>query len=66
VTDGTNFQPEVTLRNAIRQMLKEEEAYGSGETVSSIEIIYHHIIQRNAAGERFPNGFTACRHKKTA
>lgn len=33
VTDATNFQPELTLRNAIRQRLKEEEAYGSGATV---------------------------------
>ena len=66
VTDGTNFQPEVTLRNAIRQMLKNEEAYGSGETVSIIEIIYHHIVQKNAAGKRVPNGFTTCGYKKTA
>ncbi|EGN99571.1 hypothetical protein SERLA73DRAFT_106177, partial [Serpula lacrymans var. lacrymans S7.3] len=28
VTDQTNFQPEITLRNAIRRMLAEEEATG--------------------------------------
>lgn len=32
-TDITNFQPEATLRNALRQMLVEEDARGRGETV---------------------------------
>lgn len=36
VTDKTNFQPEITLRNAIRHMLVEEEGFRIGLTVSCI------------------------------
>lgn len=46
MTDVTNFQPELTLRNAIRQMLKEEEAIGRGTLVRTIGLGVSQLLTR--------------------
>jgi len=59
VTDPTNFQPDVTIRNAIRQMLKEEEARGSGATVC-IRVRPGYFAHASTARQQYNNNTTSC------
>jgi len=45
VTDATNFQPEVTLRNAIRKMLKDED-FNSGATVGFMNLVISILLMK--------------------